>query len=154
MPLTKDQKIVLAGAAAVGVLYFGLLNPLFKFLGIKDTAETKNLDLASQNPGSPWNPNFYKSISNAPLMQRVYTESLARSVYDSFGLFDDNEEQAIAVIKSIQFQTQLSWLADIFYQLYNQDLLTFLRGGNWPQDRLSDADVNALNSFILKLPVK
>jgi len=152
--LNQQEKIVLIGAAAVGVLYFGLLNPLLHFLGVKTSQDTVSLDQQATDPGSFWNPNFYKQISSPILLTRASGEALARSLYDCFGMFNDDEEQAKGIIKSLSFQTQLSYLADVFYQLYQQDLLSFLRGGNWPQDRLSDADVNELTKFVQKLPLK
>jgi len=153
MPLDKTDKQIIAIGAGVGLLYFGLLNPLLKWLGLKDDQETTGLDDAAKDPSSFWTINFWKSVPGAQILTRSSAENLARQLYDSFGWYNDDEEQAKATIKSLKYQTQLSYLSDIFYQIYSQDLLTFLRGGLYPFDRLSDADVYELNSFIKKLPV-
>jgi hypothetical protein len=75
-----------------------------------------------------------------------------QQILDSFGAFNDNEEQAIAVFHQLKTKANVSFLAEIFYRMTGQDLLTYLRGGIWPQDRLSDSDVNAINQFLSKLP--
>jgi hypothetical protein len=154
MPINKEDKIILIAVSGIAVVYFGLLNPLLKYLGIKDSEETKLLDNEASATGSPWNPNFYKSVPNAIILKRAYAENLAQTIYNSFGYFNDNEEQATGAIKSLMFKTQVSFLSQVFYELYKQDLLKFLRGGNYPQDRLSDKDVNELNLFVNKLPLR
>jgi len=112
------------------------------------------LDQAAQDPTTFWNVNFWKKNVPATILTLSAAKNMADIIYNSFGAFDDNEEQAIGVFKSLKFQTQASFLSDIFSQTYKQDLLTFLRGGNWPKDRLSDAQVSEINSFIEKLPIK
>lgn len=140
---------------AGGVLLFFIYKTLVWF-GVLRGGDTISLDNASTNPNSFWSPNFYKTKPDyvqwtAPITynQAVY---LARQIYDAFGWINDNEEQAIAVFKSFRAQSSVSYLADVFAQQYGQDLLTFLRGGNWPQDRLSDADVQNINAYVSRLP--
>lgn len=151
--MNQDKKILLIGAGAVALVYFGVLNPLLQFLGIKDTAQTRELDSAATAPDSFWNPNFWRSRSNAMLLRVADAERLAKEIWDAFGAFNDCEECVIGVFKSLRFQTQASFLAYTFQRMYGQDLLTFLRGGSWPQDRLSDADVSEINRFINNLPI-
>ncbi len=147
-----QQQLIIAGAAA-GLIYFGILDPLLKFLGIKTSADSAALDSAASNPNSFWSPQFWKNQRNAIIMTRSSAESIAKNVYDAFGAFNDNEEQAIGALKALHYQTQVSFLSDVFFQLYSMDLITFLRGGSWPQDRLSDSDVQDLNLYLSKLPV-
>lgn len=153
--MEKDNKTFLVlGLAAIGLVYFGVLDPVLKFVGIKDDQETKNIDEVAINPGTPWSINFWKNVPGATVLTRAYAVQLANTIYNSFGYFNDNEEQAKGVIKSLKFQTQLSFLSMVFYEIYKEDLLTFLRGGWYPQDRLSDNDLSELISFINKLPLK
>jgi hypothetical protein len=154
MKIGKDEKIILLGVGAVGLVYFGLLNPLLKFIGVKDSAETTALNNTATDVNSPWLPGYWKTVPGAMILTMSAAEKMATTLYDSFGWFNDNEDQAKAVIRSLKFKTQLSFLAQIFYQKYGLDLLSFLRGGMYPQDRLSDADVSELNTFINKLPTK
>lgn len=141
--------------AAGGVLLFFIYKSLV-WWGVLRSGDTINLDNTATNPNSFWNPNFYKTKPSyvewtAPI---TYNDAvyLAKQLYDAFGWVNDNEEQAIAVFKTFRAQSSVSYLADVFAQLYGQDLLTFLRGGNWPQDRLSDADVQTINAYISRLP--
>jgi len=152
--MTRETKQFIGIGAGALVLYFGVVSPLLKALGLQKKEETVRLDNEVINPNSFWNPNFWKGQQNAVLMPRVYTETLAQSIYDSVGPFNDCEECVINVFKTLKYQTQCSWLADIFQQRFGEDMLTFLRGGSWPQDRLSDNDVYMISQFIQNLPVK
>lgn len=154
MKIGKDEKIILLGVGAVGLVYFGLLNPLLKFIGIKDSEETTALNNTATAVNSPWLPNYWKTIPGAMILTRSAAEKMADTLYNSFGWINDSEDQAKAVIRSLKFKTQLSFLSQVFTEKFGYDLLSFLRGGNYPFDRLSDADVNELNNFINKLPVK
>ena len=151
--MTDNNKIILIGAGAVALIYFGVLNPILQALGIKTTVANRELDTASTDPGSPWSPAMYKRVQNARIMTRDSAAKLASELYNSFGVFNDCEECAIAVFKKLSFRTQVSFLAETFAQIYGQDMLTFIRGGAWPQDRLSDNDVKQLNDYIQKLPL-
>lgn len=152
--MKDNEKIILVGAGAVALVYFGLLNPVLKFLGIKESTETRELETASVSPNSFWNPNFWSLQEGATILRVAVAEQLAKDIWDAFGAFNDCEECVIGVFKTLRFQTQASFLAFTFQRMYGQDLLTFLRGGSWPQDRLSDADVSEINRFINNLPVK
>jgi hypothetical protein len=152
--LKNEKTILILGLAAIGLAYFGVIDPVLKFVGIKDDEETKNIDQIEVDPGTPWSINFWTKVPGATVLTRASAVALANVIYDSFGYFNDNEEQVKGAIKSLKFKTQLSYLAMVFYELHKQDLLTFLRGGIWPQDRLSDSDLSELISYVNKLPLK
>ncbi len=151
--LTSDKNKLLIAAGVVGLAYFGVLNPLLKWIGIKDDKDTTDLNNAASNPQSFWSPLFWKQVYNPVIMTRASAENICRIIYDAMGVFNDNEEQAIGALKALKYQAQVSFLAEVFFSLYGMDLITFLRGGSWPMDRLSDTDVADLNSYISKLPV-
>ncbi len=143
-------------AVAAGVLFlkgFGLFNSLLESLGLQDSASTKDLDAAASNPLSPWSPNFYKS---GPAGTYLLTMQGMQDIYDtlnnSFGWFNDDEAAAIAVFKQLKTQSQLSFFAEWFKNSKGVDLLYWLRGTGYPNDRLSDAEVDSINQYILKLP--
>lgn len=140
-----------------GAIAFGVVKDILEFLGLWDSKDTKDLNNASTDPNSAWNPNYWKTIKPAGASwSYAITDTTARQwsseIYNSFGPFNDCEECAIAVCKRCRTKANFSFLADIFQQTYGQDFLTFLRGGWWPQDRLSDADVNIINQYIEGLP--
>lgn len=142
----------------IGAVYgFNILNKILEFFGLKDSKDTKDLDYESSNPNSFWNPNYWQNInpSNTGWTYAI-TEATARQwcqeIYNAFGAFNDCEECVIAVFKRCKTKANASFIAWVWQKQYGQDLLTYLRGGNWPQDRLSDKDVNTINQFIAKLP--
>lgn len=140
----------------VGVLGFTFFKQLMEKLGIWDSKDNKELDEAAIDPNSAWSPTFWQNKPANEAWSYAITQSVANGyaneIYNAFGAFNDCEECAKAVIKRLRTKANLSFLAWCFSNVYGQDLLSFLRGGYWPQDRLSDADVNELNNYIKNLP--
>lgn len=144
---------LIIGGGVVLLNIMGGVKSLFESIGLKDSAETKALDTLQSEPGSWWNPNFYKTGGTGVLLlTQSAANAMADAIYNAFGMFNDNEEQAIGVFRLLKTQSQGSFLAKTFLDRYGMDLLTFLRGGHWPQDRLSDADVSRLSNFVNSLP--
>lgn len=139
-----------------GVLAFDVIKRILEALGLWDSKDTKELDDVSSDPSSAWNPNFWKQKpSNVAWTYAITTTQAlqyAKEIYDSFGAFDDCEECAKGVFRQLRTKANVSFLADNFQQKYGKDLLDFLRGGLWPKDRLSDADVAEINRYIQQLP--
>jgi hypothetical protein len=140
-----------------GLIAFSLVKKVLEKLGLWDSKDTKDLDNAANDPNSFWNPNYWITIK-PPNQNYSYAinESTAKNwckeIYDAFGPFDDCEECAISVFKRCRTKANASFLVWVFQREYSMDLLGFLRGGLWPKDRLSDADVNVINQFINGLP--
>lgn len=150
--ITKENAmpLVYVGGAIVGYI---VLRKLLIELHLIDSPETKVLDAASNDPTSFWNPNYYKQFTTFTYsINRAEAEQLVRQIEDSFGPVNDCEECAIAVFHTLKTKASVSYLSDVFYQQTSNDLLTYLRGGSWPEDRLSDTDVAGLQSFINNLP--
>lgn len=142
--------------ATGGIIGFALIKQLLEFLGIWTSREEQQLDNAATNPNSFWNPNFWRTKPayiewTAPITDQE-AQALAKQIYNSISVFNDNETAIKAIFRQFRAQSSVSYLAAWFAQLYNRDLLSFLRGGTWPMDGLSDADLNEINIFISKLP--
>lgn len=140
-----------------GILAFDSVKRILEGLGFWKSEATKNLDDASTNPANYWNPNFWRTVNPSGTgwtyaIDVTTAQQWLSELRDAFGAFNDNEEQAIGILKRCRTQANLSFLADIFNRTYGEDLLTWLRGGWWPQDRLSDADVYTVNNYISRLP--
>jgi len=136
-----------------GLIALSAIKKILTVFGVVDSQDTTDLNQQATNPGSFWNPTYWRQFNNFSYVIDYNTAAnLVDKITSSFGAFNDNEEQAIGVFKQLRTKANLSYLADVFYQIEGEDLLTYLRGGIWPQDRLSDSDVNAINSFIQKLP--
>lgn len=150
-PIVK-YSVLIGGVVVVGSM-LGAFKGLLELLGLKDTQDTKDLDATSQSAGNFWSPTFYQQApSGSLLLTMAAAEEYSRQIYNAVGPFNDDEEAVIGVFKKLKTQSQVSFLADVFSTKYQSDLLSFIRGGNWPQDRLSDADVNTINKYILSLP--
>lgn len=152
--MRTDKTTLYVIGGAVALVYFGVLDPILTALGIKKDQDDRSLDVQAQDPGSPWAPTMWKQVSGAIILTNAAAVKFTDELYNAFGAFNDCEECVKAVFRQLKFKTQVSYLADVFYQRYGQDLLAYLRGGNWPQDRLSSADLAEINSFIQKLPLK
>jgi hypothetical protein len=139
-----------------GIIAFDLIKKVLEKLGLWKSPDTKELDDMASDPNSAWSPNFYKTKpANASWTYPITTstaDQYAKDIYNSFGGFNDCEECVKAVFKKLRTKSNLSFLAEIFEQKYDSDLLDFVRGGWWPQDRLSDADVAEINRYIKQLP--
>lgn len=140
-----------------GVVAFDLIKKVLENLGIWDSQDTKSLDNAATNPQSFWNPNYWQTVKPdyKPWTYAITEDTAmqwAKEIYNAVGWINDDEEAIIAVFKRCRTKANCSFLAWAFQKKYGQDLLTWLRGGIWPQDRLSDKDVNVINDYISKLP--
>jgi len=144
--------LLIAGAA----LGFILLKQLLEALGIWKDPDERRLDNLSKDANSFWNPNVWNTKPASQAYTRPITlqtaKDYAQEIYSSFGPFNDCEECVIGVFKRCASQATASYISFAFNQLYGMDLLDFLRGGVWPQDRLSDKDVNDITNYILTLP--
>jgi hypothetical protein len=161
----KDGKVGAFGTADVytvmmlvgGVIAFSIIRKVLEGLGLWNSKDTKALDNASTDPNSFWNPNYWLTIK-PPDKAWTYAISEATAdqwcdeIYNSFGAFNDDEEDVIGIFKRCRTKANCSFLAWAWDRYKGGDLLAYLRGGNWPSDRLSDKDVNTINSFISKLP--
>ncbi len=143
--------------ATGGILAFSIIQKILIKIGLWDSQATKDLDAAQNNPNSFWSPNYWQTIkpANAQWSFALTTgqaTTMCKTIYDSFGAFNDDEDTVIGVFKQCQTKANCSFLSYVWQQLYGSDLLTYIRGGLWPSDRLSDADVNTINQYISRLP--
>jgi len=153
--LTKQEVIpfiVIAGA----VLGFVLIKQLLESLGVWKDKDERQLDTAETNSSLFWSPEYWKSLPPGQSYTRPITlstaESYATEIHESFNAFNDCEECVKAIFKRLPSQAAASYVSYAFNRGYGMDLLDFLRGGIWPQDRLSDTDVNEINNFVSTLP--
>jgi hypothetical protein len=142
----KDNQDLLIKAGLVGAGYFLIVHPTLKAIGVIKSSEEKEQEkLASTyatSTGSPFNPQFYKTVPNAVLLQKESAKQLASLIYNAMGYFDDDEDQVYAVFRQLKAKTQVSWVAEIFYQTYGKDLYSFL------SSRLSEDEMTVINQIV------
>jgi len=140
-----------------GIIGFSVIEQVLQLLGLWKSRDSKDLDNAADDPNSFWNPNYWQTIKPANatwtyVFNQTQGNEIAENIYDSFGAFNDCEECVISEFKKCKTKANASFICWCFSNKYGQDMLTFLRGGVWPQDRLSDSDVNKINQYISNLP--
>lgn len=143
---TKGNEGLIAKVAIAGLAYIGIVHPLLKAVGLFKSKEEKAQEqLAQQNAtstASPFNPNYYKGKPGAALLTRAAATSLADSLYSGLGFFNDKEATIYGVFRQLKAKTQVSFLADVFFQKYQRDLYGYLSGS------LDDAEMLTVNQIV------
>ncbi len=94
-------------------------------------------------------PSYYKGIKNAKIMTLAGAKILAEKIYDSRTLkIYTNDDEILGAFKQLKNWAQISFLCDVFYKEYSQDLLMFF--WSYMQDRYK----RQLFDFINSLPKK
>lgn len=116
---------------------------------------TKSASQEITDPRSYWRPTYYKRTGGI-LITKATAERLSRQIHGAFGIFQDDFNAVISAFSQIKTKAGISFLADVFNQLYKEDLLTFLTngGGLLPWDGLSDSQLNTLLTFTNRLPAR
>jgi len=140
-----------------GYLGFLVVKKILEHLGVLDDKDERALDEIAGDPNSFWNPNYWQTIKPADknwtyAITTTTAKQWIKEIVDSFGAFNDNEEKAIGIMKRCRTKANCSFLAWVFNEMYGEDLLEYLRGGHWPQDRLSNEHVKQIHDYIAKLP--
>jgi hypothetical protein len=115
--------------------------------GLGQSDDTKKLKTLNA-----FKPSFYKSLTGAQvlLMTRSGAEKMAKIIYDAVtlgGLYcDDNA--ILGVFKSLRTQSQVSFLADVFFAKYGKDMLTYF------YSPMTDSHLKTLYAIVSDMPVK
>lgn len=160
-----DQRLVLWIAG--GLVALRIIGPilsgvdrLFQGLGISQSAAAASLEAMKQDPGSFWNGQFWRNVSKrtagglVKVLTTASVNDLWGSLNNAFGYFNDDEAAAIAAFKKhIRTQTQLSYFSEWVAKNAGTDLLTWLEGSGYPNDRLSAEEIDIITQYVKKLPV-
>jgi hypothetical protein len=119
--------VIIGGVAIFGIL---VVNRVLIRLGIVEGRGGKKVQQELTNPNSPWKPSYYKTApAGALLLTRATAEAKAKTIHDAFTVFQDDFNAIMSVFSSLRTKSQVSFLADVFSQKYNEDLLSFLGDG-------------------------
>lgn len=112
------------------MVYLLVARPIMRRLGIIKTAEDKKRDKQAAEFGtttdSPFSPRYWKTVKEAKILTKASAEKLADDINDAIGFFSDDENKVYGVLRSLKWKTQLSYLADIFFQRHKMDLYQLL----------------------------
>ena len=130
----QNQDILLRLGIAVGV-YLRVIKPILQKLGVEKTpeqSEKEQIALKAQvDPVSAFSPTFYKTVKGAPLLKVAYAKQLAKILNDSVSgsLLGDDVGAIYKVFRGLQYKTQVSWLAKVYSDVYNSELINDLKNG-------------------------
>lgn len=118
-----------------GILLAGgyLVFKIFKGTGLipsQQQTQADNLNLSVDQ--KEWTkPSFWKKPAPAGYEAMGYTvsgtEKLILDVYQSVGIFNDDEDKILGVLRAINYQTQYSFLADKFLGKYGKDMTSYIK---------------------------
>jgi hypothetical protein len=136
-----------------GLLAFTAIKRLLIAGGLAAGPGTKAASDEIIDPRSYWKPTYYKRTGGL-LIRRADADRYARQIHRAFSIFQDDFNAIMAVFSKLPSKAAVSWLADVFQQIYKEDLLTFLTngGGILPWDGLSDNQLKQLLALTNKLP--
>lgn len=153
--MDKDtERFIVVGSVIAGVFFlFKKLGNIIPDFGAEDQGESIKVEREATSLTSAWNPNFYKyAPAGALLITNQAANIFVLAILNSVGWFHDDFSQVLGIIKQLKTQSQVSYLADKFAQYQGQDLLTWLRGTNYPKDHYSAEQVNQLIQYVKQLP--
>lgn len=153
----KDVEVV--AMIIGGIIGVVMINKILVYLGIFKDQHDKNLDNAAADPNSFWNPNYWQTIKPA---NKSYTYALTQDqalqmcdgIKNAMGIFNDDEAAVYAIFHQCRTKANCSFLAWVFQNSTGDDLLEYLRGDSsgWPEDHLSNDEVDQINQYISNLP--
>ena len=151
----ETGKFILLGAG-VFVLY-----KTFKGLGlIKSAQEEANEQKIEQlNTGNfkPLNPRFWQEVKNqypkysVKIISANAVKNFVQDLKDADLIVASNKDKIFGVFNQLKYQTQVSYLADVFFQKTKKDLDSYLNSG-WGK-LLNDTDKIKLYNLINSMKV-
>jgi hypothetical protein len=128
-----DTNILLIGGLFIAG-YF-VIKPILEKFGLKDSAEDKALKEKLKEQEVKLNiwgglPTMVKAAGNKKTLKVLTVagaDSYAKQIKNSFGVFNDDEEQIFGVFRNLRFKTQVGSLVTAYFKLFKKDLLTELK---------------------------
>jgi len=127
-----DNTIILViGAVALGgYILYKPFKALFETLGIqKSEVEEKVTQQQSGGVKSPFSPLYWRQIKRAHLLTQAQAQAKAKVLHEAITLTGPKFDTILAIFKTLQYKTQVSFLADVFAKMYKTDLLDYLQNG-------------------------
>jgi len=140
-----DNGTLLAVGGISALAYFGVLNPLLKLFGIKESdasKKVKDLDTADY-----FNPNFWRKGGVGTLIiNAAGAQGYTKLIYDSKGTFNDDEAKLYGVFRALKTKSQVSYLAMKFQERYSKGLYEYIK------NFLNDGELVTLKNILDPLP--
>lgn len=128
-----QQFEVLKWAVVIVILF--VVYRVLKGVGLIQSAQEQKQEQQREQAvtATIWNPNLhtnYVSVGEKKpvyLLRKAERDELARKLWNAKGIFNDDEEAIYAVFRSLRYQTQVASIVLSFKELFNQDLVTWLK---------------------------
>ena len=148
----NPNTVLIAGTAVFGLIVARKILVSFGLLGGRGQREVVS---ELQNPNSPWKPTFWKSApTGSALIKRSTAEAYAKTIYDALNWYADDTAKVTGVFSALRTKSQVSFLADVFQQVYGADLLSYLQEGSdtFPWNGLGDDELLRITNLVDRLP--
>lgn len=128
--------------AKAGAIMFGLwgsykfvIKPILELLQVIDDEEEKKIkDLEEKMANLKlWSSDYYKNYAipkgyTLKLVTVKTAKNICKKINDAFGTFNDNEETIYGIFRNdIVSKSVLSWICQIYFETYNEDLYEYLK---------------------------
>jgi hypothetical protein len=150
------QTILTIGAVGLGIyILYKPIKALFDTFGITQSATAEAVQQAQTSGSkSPFSPLYWRGITGAYLIPVAQANAKAKAIFDSITYFGNDYSKILAIFKTLNYKTQVSFLAQQFQALYKKDLLEYLRSGKsnrLVQNALSENQIQTIIDFVNKL---
>jgi hypothetical protein len=144
--------------AGAGFAIYAMYSIAEKF-GLIKSSEQQAQDTNLQNLqtggntvfGSFWSPSFWSEVAKkygtATIIGTNVANKLSDDLWDATGIFNDDEQAIYGVFRQLQYLSQISFLAQVFYAKHGQDLYGYLK------NHLNDDEMNQIAIIVSKFPI-
>lgn len=119
------------------------LNPRYHFTIMADYIKKKG---RSKPTGEDFK-KVYTPFPGSNIFYDVALQGIAKQIWNSKGIFNDNETQLFDAFQKARNQAQISYIAGVFQRDYKRDLFSFL------QSFLNDAELSKVYQIIKGKPI-
>lgn len=154
--INPNTVLIISGGIVAILVGMPIIKSILENLDLIDTKSEKDFDEQINDPGSFWSPVFWQKCgAGTKLLKIADCENLYNEIYDSFGIFDDDETRIYAAFKNnIKYQSQLSFFSWYMSKYKNKDILDWLIGSKYGPfgDHLSTGEISVITDYVKKLP--
>ena len=171
MKINDKSQTYIVIAIIIFAFYYLIIKPAKKgftdSLGITDSQDKIDVENEVQNTNSPlnaqlWHTYFYQPPATPNGRQKlsgVFQLAAPKMIKDlkkCFGILTDNEAGVYTFFSRFKTQSEVSYFSQVFKEVYNKDLFTFLKTGLdlLPENGLSYSAVNKIVKTVKKLKFK
>jgi hypothetical protein len=138
-----DQYIMPIGLLAL--VFLGGRSILAKLGIVTNPEDSKEMNQLSAS--NYFDPDFYKAGgAGTKILTNESAQMLVKLLYESKGVFNDDEAKVYGVFQSLRYQSQVSYLAAVFFAKYKVSLIGFL------SSFLNNAELSNIAKICNRLP--